>query len=211
MPNAKIAVWLAGLGMALLLLLFVVLAVHAQAPADQQDGDDAIESQGLADPAPNGFSVIYTFTGARDIQYPNPENPENKENIAATVVHCTNIGDLLTQMRVEIYDYNDNYTLSVTEIITPNYTLTFTTQDVALYTWDAIIARTVTDQTSNIDQGSGRIMVDNPAANVICTAQVLDPLGNPPSYVVKLTLYDAYGNFAGDKPASVFLPVILKQ
>jgi hypothetical protein len=197
--------------MALLLLLFAAATAFAQAPADQQDGGGAIESQGLADPAPSGYTVFYTFTGARDIQYPNPENSENKENIAATVIHCTNTGDLLTQMRVEIYDYNDNYTLSVTETITPNYTLTFTTQDVALYTWDALITGTVAGRTSNIDQGSGRIMVDNPAANVICTAQVLDPLGNPPSYVVKLTLYDAYGNFAGDKRASVFLPVILKQ
>jgi hypothetical protein len=215
MPNAKIAVRLAGLSLVSLLMVCTLVSVtYAQAPSDRKEGarGSTVESQGKGGPsnmALDEFTVLYTFSGARDTQYYDADT--TPINSAATVVHCTNAGSDLVQLRVEIYDFNDRYTLSVTEAIDSNYTLTFSTQDTWLYYDDAIITRTQTVSTSNIDQGSGRIMVDNPSAKIVCTAQVLDPLGNPPSYVVKLTLYDAYGNFAGDKRTSVFLPVILKQ
>ena len=52
-------------------------------------------------------------------------------------------------------------------------------------------------------------MANSSSAKIICTAQVLDPVGNPPTYAVKLTLYDGSGIIVGSI-RKIFLPLILR-
>jgi hypothetical protein len=64
--------------------------------------------------------------------------------------------------------------------------------------------------SDSINQGSGRVLADSSSAEIICTAQVIDPANDPPEYGVKLALYDGSGNPVGRAP-KVYLPIILKN
>ena len=166
----------------LLLLLPVVvltLAANAQGPGDPREGEGGTGrgGHGLSDPPPPGFTVLYMFTGARDTQ-------AGGTNSAATSVHCTNAGAANVQVRVEISDFDNAPTISGTLTIPPNGTRTYSSQATNLYAEDFTMST-----TDNIDQGSGRILANSSSARIICTAQVLDPVGNPPAYVVNLDLF----------------------
>jgi hypothetical protein len=106
-------------------------------------------------------------------------------------------------VRLELTDFYGASPITGTVTITPSWTVTFTSQDTTLYEEDCSLDSLLNFQQgcndttlqTYINQGSGRIMVDSPTANVICTAQVLDP-GDvedpnppPPSYVVNLDLF----------------------
>ena len=239
MPSANKTVRLAGVAIAWLLVMSLALVVYAQEPGDRKDEgrSRAIGSQELADPIPNGFYLFYTFSGARDNRFNTEE-----ENSAATAVHCTNLSTDPIRVRVELSDFDNAPTIAGTLTITPGWTSTFSSQNTGLYSEDCIMFFPV-DETKNdygINQGSGRIMVDSVSADVICTAQIIDPQNNPPNYVAKLALHDGNGNLLNDgglslteaavhrppavstsavveydcddrNPSSVFLPVILKQ
>jgi hypothetical protein len=120
------------------------------------------------------------------------------------VVHCTNIGTTNVQVQVQIADFDNSPTIEGTLTIPPGGTRTFSSQLTNLYVEDSTMTT-----TDNIDQGSGRILASTTSSRVICTAQVLDPVGNPPSYVVKLTLFDSSGEIVGS-PRNLFMPLILK-
>ncbi|NTU64258.1 MAG: hypothetical protein HGB05_12875 [Chloroflexi bacterium] len=189
------------LSMLLLLALGLVMVAYAQGPDGGREPEaGGIDGEGLADPPPEGFTVLYTFTGARDTQ-------GNVPNSGATAVLCTNAGAANVQVRVEISDWDNAPTISGTLSIPPSGTRTYTSQNTNLYDEDfTMIYPTPTD---NINQGSGRVLANSSSANVICTAQVLDPVGNPPTYAVKLTLYDGSGNIVGSI-RKIFLPLILR-
>jgi hypothetical protein len=124
--------------------------------------------------------VLYAFSGVRD-NY-NTRQPEPAT--AATSIHCTNVGADAVQLYIELFRYQGNVIVANTDTISPNFTYTFSTQNTELYAEDAVMTPTVA-----IDQGSGRIMADSGTAKIICTAQLLDPTGSPPSYVVNLDLF----------------------
>jgi hypothetical protein len=201
MKKIRLAVTLT-LVLALILALVLALAVYAQEPAgDETEETGGIGGQGLNDPPPAGYTVLYMFTGATDTQDRTP-------NSAATVVHCTNYGDTAVNVCVEISDWDNSPVLSCTTSIASNYTKTFFSQSsVAFYGPNCIMS---TPSTDDINQGSGRIMADSSSAQVICTAQVVDPINNPPRYGVKLALYDGSGNLVGRAP-KIYLPIILKN
>jgi hypothetical protein len=67
----------------------------------------------------------------------------------------------------------------------PNRTFTFSTQNTTIYFDDVLLGGS--PGTNAIFQGYGVILANNP--NVICTAQVLDPLNYPPEFVVQLELF----------------------
>ena len=180
MKKAKIGARLRILALLFMVLLTLVmaLAVYAQGQGDDRsDEDGGIGGLGLADPPPPGFSVLYTFSGAADTQ--------NSTNTSATSVHCTNAGTANVQVIVEISDFDNSPTISGTLTLVPNRTATFGSHGTALYIEDV----TLTATADNIDQGSGRVSINPSSAKVICTGQVLDPLNNPPEFVINLDLF----------------------
>jgi hypothetical protein len=201
MKKAKVVVILA-LSLALLLALVLAIGGHAQGPGgDEKNEEGGVGGLGLADPPPAGYTVLYTFTGATDAQDRTP-------NSAATVVHCTNYGDTAVNVCVEFGDWDNSPVISCTTSIASNYTKTFSSQSpVSFYGLHCIMS---TPSTDDINQGFGRIMADSSSAKIICTAQVVDPINNPPRYGVKLTLFDSSGNLIGGMP-KIYLPIILKS
>ena len=163
----------------LLLTLVMTLAVYAQGQGDdrsEEEGD--IGGLGLADPPPPGFSVLYTFSGAADSQNSTPDT-------AVTSVHCTNAGTSSVQVMVQISDFDNVPTIAGTFTIASNRSATFSSHPTIFYLDDVTLSATGDD----IDQGSGRVLINPSSAKVICTAQVLDPVNNPPEYVINLDLF----------------------
>jgi len=189
------------LSLSLVVALALILAavVYAQGPTgDEKNEGDEIGEQGLANPPPSGYTVVYMFTGAA--------HNAVGTGTTATTIHCTNYGSVSTVLRVEYFDYNTTAIVAGSVTLAANTTRTISTQGTATYSEDLILTT-----PSNINQGSGRIMINNSAAKIICTVQVLDPTNNPPRYGVKLNLFDSNGNLIGahDTP-KVYLPLILK-
>ena len=163
----------------LLLVLTSALLVNAQSIGHRQTPEPVTAAiKSIADPPPAGFTVLYIFTGARDTQNAGT-------NSAATSIHCSNAGESTTEVIVELTDYDASpTTISSTVSIQPNRTATFSSQATALYSEDDILT-----SLDDLNQGSGRVLVSAGADSIICTAQVLDPVGNPPSYVINLDLF----------------------
>jgi hypothetical protein len=157
--------------------LILAVAVYAQGPGDgERDEGGEIGGQGIADPPPAGWTAVYMFTGVVD-------NTPGADTVATSVL-CTNYGSAGTDVRVEFIDFDNNPVISGTTTIDPNESQTFSTQATAIY-WDDV-PMTVSD---SIDQGSGRVLISNSAARIICTAQVLDPNNNPPEFMINLDLF----------------------
>ncbi len=169
------------LSILLALALIMVVAVYAQEPAPGDEREKVEEGgkamNGLSDPPPAGYTVLYTFTGAKDTQ-------AGGTNSAATAVHCTNAGAASVKVWVQISDFDNTPTISGTLTIPPSGTRTYSSQLTSFYAEDFTMST-----TDNIDQGSGRVMAKGSSSKVICTAQVLDPVGNPPNYVINLDLF----------------------
>jgi hypothetical protein len=180
-------------------ILAMAMAVYAQEPQGEVRGSEegGISDLGLADPPPAGFTVLYLFSGARD---------NTSSATAATSVHCTNYSSTSVQVRIQIFNFSGSNTMNGSFTLSASRSATFSTQLTALYFDDVVLTPATT-----IDQGSGRILVNNSAAKIICTAQVLDPTNNPPSYGVKLNLYDTNGILVSPNNRKTFLPTILKQ
>jgi hypothetical protein len=172
------------------------VATYAQGPEGEgregrAESQDQVGEQGLADPPTTGLSVLVMFTGAAN---------DAARNIA-TSVHCTNFGASDVQAEMQFFSSNAGDVFTDSATIDPNRTWTFSTQNTVAYVDDSNLA------TGDLDQGSGRVLVD--ADHLICTAQVLDPNGDPPVFMVKLPLFDKDGNPLGSK-AGIYLPIILK-
>jgi hypothetical protein len=175
MKKRNLAVTLA-LCLILGLVLVLAMVTYAQGPEGDDPGTGEVESQdeisgqGLSDPPPSGWEVLYMFTGAVD------------NANATTVIHCTNFGSVNAEVKVEIFNYYDTSTTSATISIRSDETKTFSTRSTAIYEEDAVLP-----SIAPIDQGSGRVL--SPESDIICTAQVLDPTNNPPEYMVNLQMF----------------------
>jgi hypothetical protein len=192
MNNKKIVTSLATL--VVLLALLLTMVAYAQEPAENGELDGEIGGLGLADPPPSGLSVLYMFTGVA-----NHNTPATRQ--IATSIHCTNFGSTAVQTELQLFAVGGSaFTTSVT--INSNRTWTFSTQSTAIYREDSFL------NTGTVEQGSGRVLADK--AQLICTAQVLDPIGNPPTFMAKLPIFDSSGDPIGSI-RRIFLPIILKQ
>ena len=176
--------------------LVLAWGIYAQEPKPERDGPAAqgLGGQGLADPPPAGYSVLYMFSGARDNQ---------PSNAYATVIHCTNYGQTTASVRVELFDY-DGDQFGLTGSILKNRTRTFATRNTAMYEEDYIF--TLTD---DLNQGSGRILSDK--TSLICTAQVVDAVNSPPHFVARLPLYNAAGQLIDVNRRKGYVPVVIRQ
>jgi hypothetical protein len=163
----------------LVLVIVLAMAVYAQGPqGDEGEEPGGVSGLGLSDPPPAGFTVLYMFTGAKDTQ-------SLGANTAATSIHCTNYGSISTTVRVEISDKDNAPTASASLTLNTSQTGTFSSQNTAIYFEDA----PPMNFSDDVNQGSGRILINNSTAKIICTAQVLDPVNNPPEYLINLDLF----------------------
>jgi len=166
----------------LLLALFLTMAGYAQGPGGnekEKEEEGGAGVRGLADPPPAGYTVRYMFTGAAD------DDPLADPDTRATVVHCTNHGSSSVNVWVEISDFDKNPTITGTVPLAPSWTATFSSQNTEVYAEDVILS----PHTDDINQGSGRILVNSSSTQIICTAQVVDPTNDPPEYMINLDLF----------------------
>lgn len=124
---------------------------------------------------PAGFKVVYLFTGAR------------AGGGIATSVHCTNVDPSKSvSIRVEFYAKTGGWVGFCTRAdVTPAETKTFSTSN-TIYTDDCSMG------SLSMNQGSVRVLTDE-TIKVICTAQVLDAINFPPSFIVPLPDFDKSG------------------
>ncbi|MCB0166507.1 MAG: hypothetical protein KDI79_19925 [Anaerolineae bacterium] len=178
----------------LLLSFLLPIIANAQEPLSGADGEGLIGELGLADPPSAGLTVQYMFTGAAN-------HPTAATRQIATTVHCTNFGSTDIQAEIQFFSVGAVVPYTQTATIVTNRTWTFSTQNTAVFREDTIM------NTGILEQGSGRILADDP--QLICTAQLLDPIGNPPAFMARLPLFDRYGHRPGTSQ-KLYLPLILK-
>jgi hypothetical protein len=180
------------------LTLLAVLALTASwGVYAQGEGDGPREGEvgtfGLDDPPPAGYSVLYTFTGVA--------NKSSGTQRIATTVMCTNYGTTTVNVRVEMFSYTGGTTWFKATNVPPGASRTFSSQSTNIF-WDDENLATVT-----INQGSGRVLATG--RTVICTALLVDPDSDQPSFMARLALYDGSGNLV-HASRKVYLPAILK-
>lgn len=106
---------------------------------------------------------------------------------AATVVHCTNLGGTTRSVYVEILDFDGALDCSMAIAVAPDETRTFSTRPTALYSDDASCAA-----APLTEQGSLLISL-NEWTRLICTVQIVDPIGATPRFAERLDLFDRNG------------------
>ncbi|MCB9079514.1 MAG: hypothetical protein H6631_18075 [Anaerolineaceae bacterium] len=169
----KLAVSLS-LTLLLLTTLLLTWVANAQEPMSGADGAGGIGELGLADPPSAGLTVQYMFTGVAN-------HPIAATRQIATSVHCTNFGSGNVQAEIQLFSVGGASAYGDTVTINSNRTWTFSTQNTAIYREDSIL------NTGVLEQGSGRILADS--AQLICTAQLLDPISNPPDFIAELEMF----------------------
>lgn len=142
----------------------------------------------LEEPQANGpvLEILYRFSGATD-----DGEQGSVSRREATSIHCTNVDPSENaQVEVQVYQWNGTDVYTGTVNMPPNRTFTFSTQNTTIYFEDVLLGGS--PGTEAIFQGSGQVLTSHP--RVICTAEVLDPLNYPPTFVLTLPLYDSAGN-----------------
>ncbi len=132
---------------------------------------------GVEDSVPNGFKVLYLFTGVRSVL--------GSDGSAATSIHCTNGADEPTFVRVQWFDGGASLLTDHQLQIGAGASATFSSRATEFYADNA-------GANLNILMGSARILSDG-STKIICTGQVLDPVGDPPSYIVPLPGFSKTG------------------
>ena len=187
--------WTATLVLALLAVLALTATWGVQA---QGEGDGPREVEigtfGLDDPPPAGYSVLYMFTGVA--------NDDSAPDKIATSVMCTNYGSTTVNIRVEMFSYDGSTTWFRALDVGPGFSPTFSSQNTVIFFDDEVLG------TDEIYQGSGRVLATG--SRVICTALLVDPDSDQPSFMARLALYDGSGNPV-HASRKVYLPAILKQ
>lgn len=139
------------------------------------------EGLDLKRPSQDGLTLLYRFSGVTD---DGQQGSTNRKE--ATSIHCTSIEPLANnQVEVMLYQWNGTDVFTGTVNMTPNRTFTFSTQNTTIYFEDVILGGI--PGTDAISQGSGQIWSETD--QVICTAEVLDPLNNPPEFATSLELF----------------------
>lgn len=132
---------------------------------------------GVEDPAPDGFKVVYVFTGARSVL--------GDDGSAATSIHCTNTSGNTTTIRTEFYNEVGTLLTALQLPTGAGRTVTFSSRATEFYSDNA-------GASLNMLMGSVRVLSDG-SPRIVCTGQVLDPIGDPPSYIVALPGFSRKG------------------
>lgn len=142
------------------------------------------EGYALKELVPAGLSILYMFSGITD-----DGEQGSASRREASSIHCTNIGTTNTQVEVQVFQWNGTDVFTGTVNMPPLRTYTYSTQNTTIYFDDVILGGS--PGTPPIFQGSGRVLASHP--DVICAAQVLDPLNYPPSFMSGLPIYGPSG------------------
>jgi hypothetical protein len=171
--HRRLAVWLA------LAISLLLAAANPAAMVVARPSAEAGQSSAYAGP------LLYQFTGARD------DGAKSVSGKAATTLNCSNTGTTLAAASYYVFNFTGSIYYYVDFTIPAKYTYTISTQYTAMYSEDVVLraAGTADSGTGVIDQGLGQVYSNS--RNVICTAQVLDPTGYPPTFVTRLTMHDA--------------------
>lgn len=126
------------------------------------------------------LNLVYIFSGVTD---DGAKGAATRKE--ATSILCTNTAATTTLIEVRLYQW-DGSQVGIGSIgAIPNATYTFSTQNTTIYFDDVLLDPS--GGTAAIFQGSGQVWADQ--AGVICTAEVLDPLNYPPTFVSALELF----------------------
>jgi hypothetical protein len=155
MKTRLLRVKIFALSLILLLGLVLAIGVYAQGPYGGEIG-----ATGLADPSLSGYKVLYMFTGVHN---------KTAAPKFATVTYCTNVGPEQIEVVVQYFDTTgQGQAATAGGLIASNGTKTFSTQAIASF------ANVVNAYASDIDHGSGRVLVtDTSTVKVVCAAQTL--------------------------------------
>ena len=189
MRTQRSVIWIVGLLLFPLLLWGWVSAFQDAARIVEPDIGAAVDMQ-----------LLYRFSGVSDDGLQGAST--RKE---ATSVHCTNVAGTNTLVEVQLYQWNGTDVFTGTVNMPPNRSFTFSTQNTTIYFDDVLLGGS--PGTAAIFQGSGQVWASQ--RDVICTAQVLDPLGYPPIFATELTLYTGDGILVG-RPRPLFLPLLFR-
>ncbi len=141
--------------------------------------DDPQKERPVAPEAPTALSVKLQFSGVTD---------DGKKSAAdrkeATSILCTNAGTSVAEINVELFQWNGALVYTATVTANPKASFTFSTQNTTIYFDDVIFG--TGGGTDSIFQGFGRVLSDR--AGIVCSAEVLDPLGYPPVFVSGLEM-----------------------
>jgi hypothetical protein len=151
--------------------------------------------------APSATSVILQFSGVTDDG--QKSSSARKE---ATSILCTNTGNNNASIEVQLFQWSGSMVYTATVSAPPKASYTFSTQNTTIYFDDVIFG--TGGGTDAIFQGYGRVLSNR--SSVICTAQVLDPLGYPPVFMDKLTMYHGDGTLIGDD-WELYMPAITRS
>jgi hypothetical protein len=162
------------------LVVFVVAALALTATwavYAQGEGDGPREAEvggaGLDDAPPPGYSVLYMFTGVA--------NSTVAGTRIGTTVMCTNYGIAPEDVRVEMFSFGGGNTWFRVATVEPGETQTFSSQSTHIFFDDYVLT------TGTINQGSGRVLATG--HTVICTALLVDPDSDQPSFMTQLDMY----------------------
>lgn len=139
------------------------------------DAESAVEP-----PTTKGIVALqYRFPGVVDT------------SVAATVVHCTNIGSTVASVYFLVRDYNGLQDCSSSGVsIGAGETRTFATHETAVYAEDYRCTGSSPTDVLGIQQGMAEIRANLVGdQRLLCTAQVVDPAASPPAYATTLDLY----------------------
>lgn len=120
----------------------------------------------------SGYQVVYLFTGSI-----------NFTGLAAITVHCTNVGKEDTLVAVEYFDRDGDFLGDVLVSIAVEQSRTISSAS-------TFYQETVSTLGSSNEVGSGRILVADKDASLLCAAQVIEPgnIATVPSFVSDLPL-----------------------
>jgi hypothetical protein len=129
---------------------------------------------------PAGMTLLFRFSGVSD-----DGEQGSASRREATSIHCTNIDSGNNQIEVQVWQWNGTDVFTGTVNMPPNRTFTFSTQNTTIYFDDVLLGGS--PGTDPIFQGSGQIWGES--SNIVCSAQVLDPLNYPPIFATGLEMY----------------------
>ncbi len=152
--------------------LLVAVASGASAWADAASPAKT-PSPPIASPQ-GSLPPVYRITGVRS------------SATMATDIHCTNLDSVSVDIYVAFYEYTGSQACALgTAAVAPGNTRTLTTADTAVFSEDAIC----TSPAPVIGQGYAAVSTSPVKANIICSAELVSVLGNPPTTLGALDVY----------------------
>ncbi len=151
-----------------------LLGAVAAAGSAWADAASAAKTPSPPIASPDGaLPPVYRITGVRS------------SAAMATAIHCTNLDSVNVDINVAFYNYTGSPACYVGYTGTaPGSTRTMSTADTAVFSEDGICV-----PAPDIGQGYAVVSTYPVKANIICSAELVSVLGNPPTTLGALDVY----------------------